>query len=194
MRLFVALEVPEWVRAHANEAVAALRRDDPVLRWSDPATWHVTLAFYGEVPERKLVQLTTRLARVAGRYSAVELAVRGVGTFPRAAARAQVLWLGVAADQGVLHALADSAAAAARHAGIAVGDHRSFHPHLTVARCRRPADLRAAVAALADVDAGTWSAGELHLIRSHLGPRPRHETIAHWPLTGGPGRRRRGVS
>ncbi|HEU5241008.1 MAG TPA: 2'-5' RNA ligase family protein, partial [Ornithinibacter sp.] len=36
--------------AHADAALAPVRAANPDLRWVPPERWHLTLAFYGEVP------------------------------------------------------------------------------------------------------------------------------------------------
>ncbi|MEC4016836.1 2'-5' RNA ligase family protein [Streptomyces sp. H27-D2] len=51
MRLFVAVLPPREQTAALGDAVAELRRlpDADRLRWTEPAGWHFTLAFLGEV-------------------------------------------------------------------------------------------------------------------------------------------------
>ena len=57
---------------------------------------------------------------------------------------------------------------------------------LTVARYRQPqpAAAQAAIAALAEYVGPPFDVAEIHLMRSHLGPRPRHEQIDRWALGG----------
>src|SRR5215469_5772360 len=110
MRLFVAIAPPDEVLGELAAAVAPLRVARTELRWTGPADWHLTLAFLGEVAEPVLPALGTRLERAAGRHPAQRLAIGGGGAFPRAA-RATVLWTGVAGDPGPLAALAASVAA-----------------------------------------------------------------------------------
>ena len=84
--------------------------------------------------------------------------------FP-AATRANVLWSGLSGDCGALARLAESVAAGASRAGAPPPDKgRRFKPHLTLARCRMPADVTALVASLAElsgpaVDRGPRSPG-----------------------------------
>ncbi|RIQ15765.1 2'-5' RNA ligase family protein, partial [Jiangella rhizosphaerae] len=91
MRLFAAVEPPPDAVAHLAAIVDGVR--DGVLRWSDPAAWHLTLAFYGEVGEEKLTELTERLARAARRHPATTARIAGAGRFGRA-----VLWAGIDGD------------------------------------------------------------------------------------------------
>ncbi len=57
MRLFAALELPDGVRAELAAWSGPLLREVPGLRVGDPALWHVTTAFYGEVDESLLEKL-----------------------------------------------------------------------------------------------------------------------------------------
>ena len=57
-----------------------------------------------------------------------------------------------------------------------------FMPHLTLARCRAPADVHSLVGALAGYSGMPWAATEIHLVRSLLGARPRYEVMGTWSL------------
>jgi RNA 2',3'-cyclic 3'-phosphodiesterase len=191
MRLFVAVEPPEEALAELERAVAPLHAAAPELRWTGPVSWHLTLAFLGEVGEEILPELQARLERAAGRHPPQRLAIAGGGAFP-SARRAQVLWAGIAADDRALAALADSVAAGARRAGAPPpGQHRTYRAHLTLARCRAPADLSELTASLAGFSGTAWTATSIHLIRSHLSSGPPHyEDVAGWLLQGQPAQSR----
>lgn len=188
MRLFVAITLPPPVVAALAGQVDPLRPAWPALRWASPAAWHLTLAFLGEVPEQVVPGLEQRLERAAGRHPALDLAVRGGGTFP-GAARARVVWAGIQADQAgqaALRKLAASVAAGARRAGAPPPDEgRRYRPHITLARLRDPADVRPLAGALAGLSGPPWTAAGIHLIRSlpgGPGEGPRYEDLADWPL------------
>jgi RNA 2',3'-cyclic 3'-phosphodiesterase len=182
MRLFVALQPPEPALAEVEAAVAPLRESWPGLRWVRSELWHLTLAFLGEVDERAAQNLAERLPRAARRHPRQQLSFGGAGAFPRAA-RATVVWAGVDGDRHGLGALTGSVVAAARRSGApAAGEGRQSRPHLTLARCRRPADVRPLVESLAGLRTAPWSVSEIALVRSHLGEGTRHEVIGTWPL------------
>jgi 2'-5' RNA ligase len=193
VRLFVAIVPPPAALAELAAAVAPLRATRPELRWNGADDWHLTLAFLGEVADRALPDLFLRLERAARRHPVTELAVHGAGAFPRPS-RASVLWAGIdqpgnarprnAQLRNGLAPLAASVAAAARRAGAPPPDEgRRYRPHLTLARCREPADVTSVTAALADLRGRPWTATEIRLIRSNLGGRaPRYEDLGRWPL------------
>lgn len=174
----MALIPPKSVLDEVERAFAPYRDDLPGLRWTDRATWHVTLAFYGEVDERTAERLLPRLERAAARYPRQDLAFAGAGAFPRPS-EARTLWTGIDAD---LRRLADSCVAAARREGIDMGRTQRFRPHLTVARSRTPVDVRPIVEGLATYEGTPWPAAEIHLVQSHPGAAVRYETLYGWPL------------
>jgi 2'-5' RNA ligase len=161
-----------------------LRTGRQDLRWTSREAWHVTLAFLGQVDQSAAARLLPRLERAARRHHTFRLAFSGAGAFP-AATRANVLWSGLSGDRGALAHLAESVAAGASRAGAPPPDQgRRFQPHLTLARCRMPADVTELVATLAGYQGPSWTADRIHLVRSRLGAteHPRYTTLGSWPL------------
>ncbi len=182
MRLFVAIALPADAAGELDSAVAPLRQAWPELRWTGRDAWHLTLAFLGEVNEELTEKLGGRLERAAARHAPVTLSLGGAGAFPTAD-RARVLWTGVRGDRRGLAGLASSVAAGARRAGVLPApEGRRYQPHLTLGRCRAPADVRTLVATLAGFAGTAWTASEIYLIRSRLQDQPRYETLGAWPL------------
>jgi 2'-5' RNA ligase len=173
MRLFVAIAPPPAVLDELDALVGPLRPRRQDLRWTNREAWHVTLAFLGQVDEPAVAKLLPRVKRAVRHHGTIQLAFAGAGAFP-AAGRANVLWSGLSGDCEPLAQLAESVAAGASH----------FQPHLTLARCRMPADVTELVAALADYHGQLWTADRVHLVRSRLGAteQPRYTSLASWPL------------
>ncbi len=184
MRLFVAIAPPSAVLDELDALVEPLRARRLDLRWTNREAWHVTLAFLGQVDEAVAAKLLPRLERAARRHPQVRLTFAGAGAFP-SAARANVLWSGLSGDCGALARLAESVAAGASRAGTPPPDKgRRFQPHLTLARCRMPADVTGLVATLDGYQGQPWTAERVHLVRSRLGAteHPRYTSLASWPL------------
>ncbi|MEV7325542.1 RNA 2',3'-cyclic phosphodiesterase [Streptomyces sp. NPDC093970] len=189
MRLFAAVLPPPEVAAALAGEVDRLRRlpGAQALRWTGRPGWHFTLAFYGEVDDGLVPGLSDRLARTAHRTRPFPLAVAGGGQF----GHGRALWAGAHGDLETLRLLADRAEAAARKAGVPMGEHRRYQPHLTVARSREAVDTAPYLAPLADFESRTWTVRELVLVRSNLpasgvpGEQPRYEAVASWELGAG---------
>ena len=181
MRLFVGLAPPPTVLDDLDAVCAPLRPTREDLRWTSRELWHVTLAFLGEVSDENLDRLVPRLDRAARRQLAFGLSLAGAGAFP-SQTRANVLWSGLSGDQKALGELAMSVSAGARRAGTPPPDGRRYRPHVTLARCRVPADVRPIVGDLSAYRGPAWTAEEIYLIRSTPDGQPRYETIGTWKL------------
>ncbi|BBC34214.1 RNA 2',3'-cyclic phosphodiesterase [Streptomyces graminofaciens] len=189
MRLFAAVLPPSEAMDELGSAVGELKgiAGADRLRWTEVAGWHFTLAFYGEVDAELVPELSARLERAAHRTEPFALAVTGGGQF----GHGRALWAGADGDLRTLRLLADRAEAAGRKAGVDMGEHRRYTPHLTVARSREAFEARPYVEALHAFAGRTWTVAELVLVRSNLptsgvaGEQPRYEAVARWPLGGG---------
>lgn len=189
MRLFAALLPPDAALAELGAVVDELRRLPGAdgLRWTGRPGWHFTLAFYGEVDEDLVPELSARLERVARRSEPFGLAVRGGGQF----GHGRALWAGAEGDVAALRLLADRCEAAGRKAGVAMGEHRRYRAHLTVARSREALDAGPCLERLGDFAGREWAVDELVLVRSNLprsgvpGEQPRYEAVGRWGFGAG---------
>ncbi|WP_128375023.1 RNA 2',3'-cyclic phosphodiesterase [Streptomyces cavernae] len=189
MRLFAALLPPPDISADLASAVGELRKlpGAEALTWTGRPGWHFTLAFYGEVAEETVPELSERLARAARRTEVFPLLVQGGGAF----GQGHALWVGANGEVESMRLLADRAEAAGRRAGLTMQEHRRYRPHLTLARGRGSVDLGPYVAALDSFASRTWEVAELVLVRSHLprsgiaGEQPRYEPVGTWALGAG---------
>jgi RNA 2',3'-cyclic 3'-phosphodiesterase len=180
VRLFVAVAPPAEEVAALD---AALGSRDEQLRWVPPDQWHLTLVFCGEVAASVVPELTDRLARAAARTPALSLRLSAGGTFPKQAARARVLWVGLDGDMPTLSRLAERCAAAARRCGIDV-EHRPFRPHLTLARARQATvDAFDHVTRLSTYKGRAWTVESIRLVHSTLGAKVHHQTLAEFRLS-----------
>jgi 2'-5' RNA ligase len=177
MRMFIALLLPEAVKADLAEYLEPRQEAGPDLRWTVPEQWHLTLAFLPEVTDRHADELVERCERAALRRRSLDLRLSGAGAFPHPG-HAKVLWAGVEHAGEELMRLAGGVRAAGSKSGIEVGGGK-FHPHLTLARLAAPADVTRWLRVLDPYAGPSWQAHEVALIASHLGQgrggRARHE-------------------
>jgi RNA 2',3'-cyclic 3'-phosphodiesterase len=174
-RCFVAVPTPARLRAALAEASASWRSRPELagLRWAEPASWHMTLAFLGATDPDRVPAITAAIAQAAAQHRPWRAATGGLGGFP-SAGRARVAWYRVADPDRALASLA-----AAVRAAMEIDQPSSFRPHITLARARRePVDLRAWIAE-GIAPAGHLPVHRVQLVRSHLGHGPpRYETLA----------------
>lgn len=107
--------------------------DEKRLRWMPEGNLHTTLVFVGGVPDDDVPEVEALLAPV--RFDAFDLALTGVGAFPTPRA-ARVLWAGLEPPDPVLDLQARVAEALEPAVESRNDSPGTYHPHVTIARCR----------------------------------------------------------
>ena len=135
MRLFAALLPTAEVLDHLEAALRSVgagvvtERSDAPVRWTARATWHLTAAFYGELPDGRVPDLSAELDRAASACGPFDLRLRGAGMFAH-----RTLWVGVSGDLPALTALTRGAVRAGDVAGARPDERVRSRAHLTVGR------------------------------------------------------------
>jgi 2'-5' RNA ligase len=126
MRLFVALDLPWWLR----ERLSLLPGSGiPGARWVQPENYHLTLRFIGETPAHRAEDIDHALAGLRGRGFSLTFA--GLGVFHKGG-RSTSLWVGVERNPQLDH-LQGKIETALQRAGLEP-ERRRFAPHVTLAR------------------------------------------------------------
>jgi 2'-5' RNA ligase len=160
----VAIPLAEQFRADLATLVDRWRAHDPQppLRWTDASSWHVTLAFLGDVAADDVPTLTERLHE-AVRGPGCGLVASDVVAWPRAQAT-QMIWCRLRAEPRLIelhHRISE---------GLSLAERRRYRPHLTLARASggRPADIGRLADELSAPPAH-MTVEQVVLYRSHLG-------------------------
>ena len=188
VRLFVAVTVPEAVKAKMAEAQAALRRvlPDRNVRWARGEQFHLTLRFLGDVEAARVEALGESLRDACRGFGALQLRAQGVGFFPNER-YPRVVWVGVRDEAEQLPRL-QQVVEAATDAFTTEKKEERFTGHLTLARIkairREEAEALAQVAAgMADRLFGQWTGYRVELMRSELLPQgARHTCLGSFAL------------
>ena len=170
MRLFLALALPDPVR----DQLLGVADESLPMRWQHDEQLHLTLRFIGEVDRHGADDLVAALGNL--RVDPITLRLAGLGRFDRR--RSGVLWIG-AEPADPLRALAARVERLCQQAGMPP-EHRSFHPHVTLARWTgRAPDLTPLLETFAHLATDSWTATQVTLFESHLGKAGAHyEPIA----------------
>jgi RNA 2',3'-cyclic 3'-phosphodiesterase len=185
VRLFVALEVPDRVRARlarwARDAVGG----DAALRLVAADSMHLTLAFLGHRPADEVEPLGAAVAGAGGAAVAGPVRLRVGEALWLAPRRPHVLTVAVDDPESAAAALYDALWERLEALGHE-REKRAFRPHVTVARVRHGARVRPRE--LPAPPGASFTAPALTLFRSHLGGgRPaRYEALvrAQFPSEG----------
>lgn len=171
-RLFFALWPPEelraaFARATRKAAGACGGRPVPV------ATLHITLAFLGSVPERRIAELGSLARQVAAELPRIEL------TFDRLEhwAKPQLLCATASVESPHATALSGALRAASEQRGFRP-DLKPFRAHVTVAR-------KVLHPTRHDMPPVTWTAAGFALVSSRTDPAgPAYSVIESYALDG----------
>ena len=187
-RLFVAVTIPEEVKAKIEEAQAELRRVFPErsVRWTRRDQFHLTLRFLGEVDAPRVGALGDVLRAACQGFSALRLRAQGVGFFPDLRFP-RVAWVRVIDQADQLPRLQQAVEVSTREF-MAEEQGEAFTGHVTLARIkriRRPEAeaLGKTAAGMAERRFGEWTAYKVELMRSELSPKGAlHTSLAAIPL------------
>ncbi len=186
-RLFVALPCPVSVRDGLAAALAPVREQTSEhLRWVPEDTWHLTLAFLGDVENTRADIVTEAVEAAVVDHAPFEITIKGASRFGRGLLFLSVDDEAFAAASALGQSVRRSLAAAHVWA-----DGNALHPHLTLARQRdrrgrgvSRSQLDAVQSAAGPRGAHGWTADEVVVFRSHLSDGPvRHEPLARVALS-----------
>jgi RNA 2',3'-cyclic 3'-phosphodiesterase len=192
MRVFVALDIDDAIRARLEQFLDGVRGFAPEARWVRPESMHVTLKFIGEKSSEAVDEIKQALSAI--RVGGFEISFRGHGFFPTMKAP-RVFWIGIAAgpQMAALAKLVDDAGAGL---GVPREEHE-FSPHLTLARRGSGAPhprqgdvpnpvfqrLQEKLAAMRALEFGTMTAREFFLYQSQpMRGGARYTKIARFGL------------
>lgn len=135
IRLFAAAALPDDVAQSLTERQAGIAD----ARWRPQEALHVTLRFFGDIPEDRAEDVDAELSCISVRPFALTL--NGVGSFGEGH-RINAVWAGVEQSDALSH-LAERCETAARRAGLKP-ETRKYLPHVTLAYLTRPNPLEVA--------------------------------------------------
>jgi RNA 2',3'-cyclic 3'-phosphodiesterase len=140
MRVFSALPLPGQTSAALLDAFSAARALAPKAKWVTAEGMHLTLHFFGEIPEDAVPGFWPLFDDPALRRPAIVAQLGQVGFFP-SSGTPRVLWIGL--QKGVpemrefFTAFTEKLGPLRKPGGLLQGwltDSRGFTPHVTIAR------------------------------------------------------------
>jgi len=184
-RTFLAIELPQAVRAALDYEITRLSAQLHIQWWVKTDNLHLTLTFLGELNDVQLAAASEATAEAARQCHPFALQLAGLGTFgpPRSP---RVIWAGVGGDVERLLALQSRLADALEARGFP-REERPFSPHLTLARIKAPlprTELNRLPQLLAgSVQPAPWTADAIAVMKSELlRPAARYTRLERVPL------------
>ena len=183
MRLFLAIDLPDDVRAHLLEARKRLEAGLPKIAYTKPENLHLTLKFLGDVDPNRLDPIKESLALI--KPQRIELKATGIDCFPN---RGPVRIVTAALDGTLspLRALVESIEQRCKFLGFEK-EQRAYKPHVTIGRARPVLSAKFRQLA-ADATLGLWpgpsfAPREFVLMDSQLSPEgSKYTLVEHFPI------------
>lgn len=183
MRSFIAIELPDTVRAALVLLQQELKACGADVRWVRPEGVHLTLKFLGDIEESAVEGIVERLKGTCRKFQSFNCGVEGVSVFPGVRAP-RVLWAGIA-DHDILTSIQQEIEAAMSFLGFERED-RKFTPHLTLGRFRSSKGkmvLMERLETYKEFHLGIIDVNHISLMRSDLGPAgAKYTEIAKIPF------------
>ena len=172
IRAFLAIDLPESYRTGLAAVQDYLRKSGADVRWTSVAGIHLTLKFFGNVPEAQVEAIAQAAEPLAAAQAPFTLQITGAGAFP-SLKNPRVVWLGLNGDLTPLAALHRGLDAAFAPLGFPP-EGRPFAPHLTLGRVKSPQGrerLTACLTQITEPEAAPFQVNEIILYRSNLSPQ-----------------------
>lgn len=103
-RLFIAVPLPDDVKASLATWTNALRAQLPFRKWVHPADYHLTLQFLGPLSQEQLETTLVQVPKAIKPSKPFSLAIHRLGTFGQRR-QPRILWAGVSGDREALQQL-----------------------------------------------------------------------------------------
>ena len=169
-RVFCAVELPAGILLRVTQHIARLKEAVPEAHasWSRIDNIHLTLKFLGDIPQALVQNLSQAASQAVAGLEPFTIRLEDSGVFPSHGSP-RVLWIGVNDPEGQLTKLQMRLEDEAERLGFQ-REARTFHPHITFARLRKPRHARtlAAVHKATLFEPAEVSVAELLVIRSEL--------------------------
>ena len=183
MRSFIAIELPDEVKASLAGIQQGLKKSGADIRWVKTDNIHLTLKFLGDIEEEIVPDIIHVLKGTCQHHNVFSIEISGIGTFP-AKKSPRVLWAGIH-DNGELIKLHAEIEEGMASLGIDT-EKRAFAPHLTFGRFRSPRRrdlLIEQIDMMRHESFGLFDVRSIYLIKSDLKPSGAvYSRLADLPL------------
>ncbi|MDI6850560.1 MAG: RNA 2',3'-cyclic phosphodiesterase [bacterium] len=134
MRVFTAFDLPESIKGEIykiiNEKSALLSN----VKWVEKENLHITCKFLGEITEKQLQELLSRLEKKFKKGEKIRILITNFGCFPNFR-HPRVMWLGVQGEVDKLKKVWGSLEEVAKTLKIGERE-KEYIPHVTIGRLK----------------------------------------------------------
>jgi len=135
-RTFIALELNDSLQRFLGKIMRQMAQELPNIRWVDPFTIHLTLAFLGDLNDERLATAMQATEVAAQQVTPFVWSLSHLGIFD-SVLYPRVIWIGINESSGRLQQLHRVLNHQLERQSFVV-EKRPFSPHLTLARIKLP--------------------------------------------------------
>jgi len=170
MRTFIAIEIPEPIKAELAKLQTELRRTGAEVGWTNADNIHLTLRFLGEIEEGQLDGVKQLCIETTIGVQPFTLRLEATGYFPNFR-QPRVLWVAIGGEIEVAAQLQNRLEAGLIALGFDRED-KPFKPHLTIGRVKSGKNVKQLVAKadMYPLPELSFEVDELVLFKSELHP------------------------
>lgn len=139
-RIFIAIEISEDIRkAIFKQSMKAFSSHD-YIRVIPPDNIHITLKFLGDTRDEDIGKIIHAVSSAASGHNSFDYSLEEkIGAFPNTG-KAKIAFIGINRGSNKISSLYQSLEDNLSSIGIKK-EKRGFHPHITLARIRKPVDI-----------------------------------------------------
>lgn len=170
MRCFVAIEIPNRIQEILGQVQVQIRSKIGPASWTKIGNYHITLKFLGDIENHNVDNVRSALEKVAKKNKPYSIEIGGIGAFPNFV-RPRVLWVGL--KRGAVQTTSLAHTINSELYKINNSKETRFHPHFTLARLKRPINLKPFSRLFENyktVDGTLHTVDKITLVRSELHP------------------------
>jgi RNA 2',3'-cyclic 3'-phosphodiesterase len=178
IRTFIALELPQEIKAYLGEIISGLRQKNKSVKWVQDEGLHITLKFLGSIDEGLVPSLSRELDAIAASFPAAHVSLSRLGAFPDTR-RPRVVWAGLSGDTAILADIAAIVDKMCTSFGMEP-EKRPFRAHITIGRLKIPTVVDLAQ----EIREKGFTIKNLMLYKSELTPSGARYSVLHRSVLG----------
>lgn len=185
IRSFLAFELPPEIKKEVTRISGEVKKSGLEASWVKPGNIHLTTVFMGDIDEKDISTIITCIENVIPKYKSFDISLGGMGLFSNIR-KPRVLWLGLEGEIARLASFRGDLQKPLEAFGVKQ-EKRSFKPHLTLGRFRKPVRDKSLLEKILDkygeISGPNEKLDELILFKSDLKPTGAvYSRIHSWSL------------
>lgn len=169
LRLFIAIELDEEIRAELFAEIKYLKSHFPEIRWVRPENLHITMKFLGNIAENEIEDISEIMDIAAEKNPPFSAEIQDLGCFPHVE-RPRIVWAGCRQGSLEISNIVSCLDEKLKLLGYKP-EKRNFTPHITIGRVKKPAQAMGIEEIINDaqqIDFGILDVSAITLFMSEL--------------------------